>query len=56
MTALYYKQNFCTGFTLHLAVDVGATEGALKLGQGVRVEELTFADWFARLKSYVIIQ
>ena len=54
MTALYYEQNFCTGFTLHLAVDAGATEGVSKLGQGV--EELTFADWFVRLNSYVIIQ
>ena len=47
---------FCTGFTLHLVVDAGATEGVLKLRQGVQVEELTFADWFVRLTSYVIIQ
>ena len=40
MTALYYEQNFCTGFTLHLAVDAGAIEGVLKLGQGVKVGNL----------------
>lgn len=40
MTALYYEQNFCTGFTLHLAVDAGATEGALKLGQRVKLRNL----------------
>ena len=58
MTALSYEQKFCTGFTLHLAVDAGATEAVLKLGQGVKVRNLhcTFGDWFVRLKSYVIIQ
>ena len=40
MTALYYEQNFCTGFTLHLAVDAGATEGVSKLGQGVELRNL----------------
>ena len=40
MTALSYWQNFCTGFTLHLAVDAGATEGALKLGQRVKLRNL----------------
>lgn len=40
MTALYYEQNFCTGFTLHLAVDASATEGVSKLGQGVKLRNL----------------
>lgn len=40
MTALYYEQNFCTGFTLHLAVDAGVTEGVLKLQQRVKLRNL----------------